>query len=145
MTLKVELKPDEKFILGNSVIINGPHRTHLCIEGDEAILREKDILTPVTADTPAKKIYLAVQYMYLDQDAEKHRRIYFDLVTDIFRAAPSTFSYIEHINNRILTASLYKALKEAKALIVYEEELLKNATKSGECLRTDESTISSTT
>lgn len=131
MTLKVELKSGERFILGNSVVTNGPQRARLFIEGNDVILREKDILTPEMADTPAKRVYLAVQYMYLEQDVEKHRRTYFDLVDAIMRAAPSTFSYIERINHQILTASLYKALKETKGLIAYEEELLKDAESSG--------------
>ena len=45
----------------------------------------------------------------------------------IVQAAPSTWGYVENINNQILTGNLYKALKEAKKLIAYEEELLENA------------------
>jgi flagellar protein FlbT len=48
-------------------------------------------------------------------------------VRQIVQAAPSTWGYVENINNQILTANLYKALKEAKKLIAYEEELLRNA------------------
>ena len=43
------------------------------------------------------------------------------------QAAPSTWRFVEVINNQILTGNLYKALKEAKKLIAYEEELLANA------------------
>ena len=45
----------------------------------------------------------------------------------IVQAAPSTWQFIEVINNQILTGDMYKALKEAKKLIVYEEGLLANA------------------
>ena len=48
-------------------------------------------------------------------------------VRDIVQAAPSTWSYVESINNRILTGDLYKALKEARNLVHYEQELLENA------------------
>ena len=34
------------------------------------ILRERDILTPETADTPAKLVYLAVQLMYISPDPQ---------------------------------------------------------------------------
>ncbi|WP_107989615.1 flagellar biosynthesis repressor FlbT [Breoghania corrubedonensis] len=124
MALKIELKPGEKFILGSSVITNGDHRTRLFISGEAPILREKDILTKETADTPAKRIYLIVQLMYLDQDSGPHQNLYFDLVKDILEAAPSTFQIIDRINNKILTGSLYHALKEARALIDYEQELI---------------------
>ena len=58
MALKVELKPNERIIIGNAVIRNGEQRTRFFIEGEAPILREKDILTPRTADSPAKRIYL---------------------------------------------------------------------------------------
>ncbi len=41
MALKVELKPGEKFILGDSVIVNDDQRTRLTIEGEAPILRER--------------------------------------------------------------------------------------------------------
>ena len=61
MALKVELKPGEKIIIGDCVVTNHDQRTRLMIDGQAAILREKDILTPQRADTPAKRIYLAIQ------------------------------------------------------------------------------------
>jgi flagellar protein FlbT len=46
---------------------------------------------------------------------------------DIVEAAPSAWKYIATINNQILTGDLYKALKYARKLIEYEQELLTNA------------------
>ena len=62
MALKVELKPGEKLIVGTCVITNSDQRTKLFIDGKAPILREKDILSPTTADTPAKAIYLAARH-----------------------------------------------------------------------------------
>ena len=45
MSLKVELKPGERIIIGESVITNADQRTRLLIDGHAPILREKDILT----------------------------------------------------------------------------------------------------
>lgn len=130
MALKVELKPGERLILGECVITNADQRTRLLIEGQAPILREKDILTAKTADSPAKRVYLAVQMMYLSKDPCQHHDIYFKLVRDIVQAAPSTWPAIEAINNHILTGQMYKALKDAKKLIAYEEELLQNASRN---------------
>lgn len=130
MALKVELKPDERIIVGTAIIRNGETRTRLFIEGDAPILREKDILTAATADTPARKIYLAVQLMYLAQDITKHHDIYFQLVRDFLSAAPSGLDIITEINNRILSDDLYKALKAARRLIAYESELMGHAERS---------------
>lgn len=136
MALRVELKPSERIIIGDCVVTNDDQRTRLLIEGTAPILREKDIMTPEAADTPAKRIYLAVQLMYMSKDARAHHDIYFSLVRDIVQAAPSTWPYIESINNLILTGELYKALKEAKKLIAYERDLLTHATR-GPGLRQD--------
>ena len=131
MALKVEMKPGERMIIGDCVITNSDQRTRLLIDGDTPILREKDILTAETANTPAKRIYLAVQLMYLSRNACAHHETYFALMRDILEAAPSTWRYIESINNHILTGELYKALKDAKKLISYEGELLDNAANPG--------------
>ena len=127
MSLKVELKPHERLIIGNCVVTNSDQRTRLFIDGKAPVLREKDILSPATADSPAKRVYLAVQMMYLDDDIEKLRRDYFALVTDLVRAAPSTIQIVDEINNEILTGQLYKALRAAKKLIQHEQDILANA------------------
>ena len=127
MALKIELKPRERIILGDCVVTNDDQRTRLVIEGNAPILREKDIMTLSRADSPAKRIYLAVQLMYTAKRPEDHHTLYFRLVRDIMRAAPSTRPYIERINNRILTGELYKALKETRKLIAYEKGLLDHA------------------
>ena len=134
MSLKVELKPGERIIIGECVVTNADQRTRLMIDGQVPILREKDILTARLADTPAKRIYLAVQLMYTSRDPTAHHQIYFELVRDILRAAPSTWAFIESINNHILTGETYKALKHAKKLIAYETELMEHA-KRGAGLR----------
>ena len=136
MALKVELKPGERIILGDCVVTNADQRTRLLIEGGAPILREKDILTRDNADTPAKRIYLAIQLMYMSRDPRAHHEIYFTLVRDTLNAAPSTWPYIESINNQILTGQMYKALKDAKKLIAYERELMDHA-KRGQNLQQD--------
>ncbi len=124
MALKVELKPGERIIIGDSVITNDNQRTRLFIEGQAPILREKDILTPATADTPAKRVYLAVQLMYLSSEVDKIQENYFTLVNDIVKAAPSTIPYVTRISNSIIGGAFYKALKEARKLIEYERTLI---------------------
>ena len=130
MGLKIELKPGERMMLGDCVITNHDQRTRLLVEGRAPILRERDIITPKRADTPAKRIYLAVQLMYTSSDPPSYHDLYFKLVRDIAHAAPSMWPLIEGINNQILTGELYKALKETKKLIAYEAKLLEHARRS---------------
>lgn len=128
MALKVELKPHEKIIVGSCVITNTDQRAKFLIEGERLpVLREKDILTPDTADTPAKLIYLAVQLMYIAHDPQDHHAVYFDVMRDFLTAVPSAAAMINEINNHILSGDYYKALKESKKLIAYEKRLLDQA------------------
>ena len=128
MALKVELKPHEKIIIGSCVITNTEQRAKILIEGERIpILREKDILTVATADTPTKLLYLAVQLMYVARDPQEHHPVYFDLMRDLLSAMPSSAGAIQEINNHILSGDYYKALKESKKLIAYESELLERA------------------
>jgi len=139
MGLKVELKPGERLILGECLITNGGQRTRLLIEGQAPILREKDIMLPEQADSPAKRIYLAVQLMYTSRDPRLHHDAYFSLMRDLVQAAPSAWPHVVAVSNHILADEMYKALKSAKALIAYEKELLDNA-KRGENVRRDRQT-----
>jgi len=143
MALKVELKPNERILIGDSVITNCNQRSWLVIEGASPILREKDVLTPSRADSPAKRIYLVVQLMYTSRDPRTHHEDYFGLVRQIVQAAPSMWPYIESINNQILTGNLYKALKEAKKLIAYEEELLRNAKRGADVQKRGKTNVKS--
>jgi flagellar protein FlbT len=125
MALKVELKPHERIIIGSCVITNTDQRARLLIDGDNVpILREKDIMTPESADTPAKLVYLAVQLMYISPDPQNNHGTYFNLLREIITNAPSAWPIIEEINSNILNGHLYRALKEARKLIAYERELL---------------------
>src|SRR5882724_4101252 len=125
MALRVELKPGERIIVGESLITNSETRTAFLIDGDAPILREKDILTSETANTPVKRIYLCVQMMYLEKDIPKYQEIYFDLIKDLLAAAPSFRNAIEGASNHILSGSLYKALKDIKKLFELEKTLLR--------------------
>jgi flagellar protein FlbT len=84
-------------------------------------------LTPETADTPAKLIYLAVQLMYISPTPEINHGTYFNLLRDVVTTAPSMWPLIEGINIGILSGDLYQALKEARKLVAYEKKLLDHA------------------
>ena len=125
MALKIELKPHERIIIGESLITNSDTRTRFLVEGNAPILREKDVLTAETANTPIKRVYLCVQMMYLENDIAKYQDVYFEFVKDILAAAPSFRKQIEAASNHILSGSFYKALKDIKKLITHEEQMLR--------------------
>lgn len=125
MALKIELKPFERIIIGQSLITNSDVRARFVIDGNAPILREKDILTAETADTPMKRIYLCIQMMYLEDDIPKYQAIYFEFIRDMIKAVPSFKKQIEVASNHILSGELYKALKDIRKLIAREAEILR--------------------
>jgi flagellar protein FlbT len=124
MPLRVELKPFERIVIGQSVITNSDTRTTFLIDGDAPILREKDILTAETANTPVKRVYLCVQMMYLQNDIPSYQELYLGFIKELIDAVPSFRETIEATSNLILSGNLYKALRELRPLIKREEELL---------------------
>jgi flagellar protein FlbT len=126
MALKITLKPNEKMFLGGTVIINGSSTSsNLIIEYKVPILRQKDILSEKDANSPCKRIYFAIQLMYIDEENRNiHQNIYLKLAKELVQAAPSTTGLIDKINEYILSDTYYPALKLAKKLTAYEEEAL---------------------
>jgi len=131
MPLKLTLKPHEKVIIGGAVIQNGASACHLSIENNVSVLRQADILTESMANTPCRRIYMAIQLMYVDEKSRNNiHAVYLDLVKEVMEAAPSTRDLISQLTQLIFDKKFYQALKLSKKLIHYEEELLKNVTKS---------------
>lgn len=124
MALVIDLKPGEKVLIGTAVITNSDQRSRLHIEGEACILREKDIMKEEEADSPCKRIYFLVQCMYMASDPKIYFPKYFSSVREVQEAAPSTTGLVLSINEKIIEGSFYKALKEARNLINYEQELL---------------------
>jgi flagellar protein FlbT len=129
MPLKVELKPGERIIIGTVLLTNGDSRSRFTIEGDAPILREKDIITAADADTPARRIYLAVELMFLAGKSDPTITEYKELRNDFLQAAPSSYALMEAIDNEVLTGAFYKAIKAAKLLVAYERDLLNYANR----------------
>jgi len=124
MPLRVELKPFERIIIGETVIINSGTRTSFLIDGEAPILREKDTVTAETANTPVKRLYFCVQMMYLKNDIPKYRAAYLGFIRDLREAVPGSRDLIEAVNNHISGGALYKALKEIRKVMKREDELL---------------------
>ena len=128
MGLKIELKPQERFIIGGAIVKNGDSRTELIIENRVPILREKDILSIDKADTPCKRIYFLLQLMYVEgKDLAEFQKTYWDLDRDVVRAAPSLIGFIDAISEHIISNRYYQALKIARQLIKREEKLVHDA------------------
>ncbi|MAS88029.1 MAG: flagellar biosynthesis repressor FlbT [Micavibrio sp.] len=126
MALIIDLKPNEKVLVGTAVITNDKSRSRLHISGEAAILREKDIMKYEQCDTLCKKVYFMIQTMYLARNPKMYHKGYFDLVRAVQKAAPSTSFFFLGINENIIAGLYYKAMKEARSLVDHEQELINN-------------------
>ena len=125
MPLKITLKPHERMIVGGAVITSGNSKCDLLIENKVSILRQKDIMSEKDADSPCRKIYFTIQLMYIDEEnLIEHHNTYWKLVQDIVKAAPSMLALIDQISEHIINNKYYQALKLARKLIDYEQEVI---------------------
>jgi flagellar biosynthesis repressor protein FlbT len=130
MPLKLTLKPHERVVLGGAVVTNGASTCHLLIENNVPILRQADIISEAEANTPCRRIYFVVQLIYLDpEQSAELQPLFWELVRQVIEAAPSMKNLISRISQFIIDNKMYQALKAAKKLIQYEEELIKNASE----------------
>lgn len=130
MPLKLTLKPNEKVLIGNAVIVNGDSKSEIILLNQVPLLRERDIITEEEADTIAKKIYLTILNMYAEPQKEQNfHSIYFDLIKIMLDTYldRDLLLKITELSEEILRGKHYSALKKCKKLIKYEEELLSHA------------------
>lgn len=132
MPLKLSLKPGEKFVLNGAVLTNGDKRTSLVIQNKACILREKDIMQPEDASTPARRIYLPIMMMYLDEDnGDQYYEEFALRMTEFMGAVRNKVvlaSCIE-ISRDVMGRSYYKALMLCKKLFEFERKRLNYVTE----------------
>ncbi len=127
MPLKLSLKPGEKFVLNGAVLANGDKRTSLVIQNKACVLREKDIMQPDSANTPARRIYLAIMMMYLDGEASEEPYNEFALRMTEFMGAirtPAVLATCVDISRDVSQCNYYKALIACRKLFDFERERL---------------------
>lgn len=128
MALVIDLKPGEKVLIGEAVITNDSQRTRLQISGKAAILRQKDVMKEEDANTPCKRAYFLIQCMYMANNPQPYHKRYFDTIQEIQHAVPKLSFFFLSINEKIMSGTYYKAMKEARDLIKLEQELIDDAT-----------------
>lgn len=128
MALKISLKPGEKVFIGGAVVQNGDSATELTVLNDVPLLRGKDVITEEQADTRCKQFYLCVQLMYMDRiNLAGYQQTYRELVQELLTVLPQSVDFIAEINNDLACGRYYQAMKCARKLVDFEEELIQHA------------------
>jgi flagellar protein FlbT len=127
MPLKLSLKPGEKFVLNGAVLTNGDKRTSFVIQNKACVLREKDIMQPEDAKTPARLVYLAIMMMYLESEGSEEPYNEFALRMTEFMGAIQNRQVLAtcvEISRDVTQRAYYKALIACRKLFDYEQERL---------------------
>lgn len=127
MPLKLTLKPTEKVVINGAVITNGGSKATITVENSAVIMRQKDIMLPEDADTPARRIYYAIQLAYLDEAGrEDTLETTRQLILDFLKAVPTqeTRAILEPMGAELANGQFFAALKRCKSLIEFEEARL---------------------
>jgi flagellar protein FlbT len=127
MPLKLSLKPGEKFVLNGAVLTNGDKRASLVIQNKACVLREKDIMQPEKATTPARRIYLPIMMMYLDSgDCEQYYNDFALRMTEFMGAIQNRAALTAciEISREVMSGAYYKALMLCRKLFEFEQERL---------------------
>ena len=94
---------------------------------EASLLTEMNTLSLANADTPAKRIYFAVQQMYLTHELLKYHEVYTCLVLDFVWAAPSSALLLDALTRSVCRLDFSAALIMAHALVDYETDLISEA------------------
>lgn len=120
MTLRIELKPFEKVFIGDAVLTNSDQRTMFIVDGQTPVLRAKDAIAPEAAKTPAEKLYLCIQNMFLLRDYKKYQGTYLALAAETISSDPLCYELLSEVDRFVTNAEYYKGLKALRKLIPAE-------------------------
>ena len=132
MPLKIQLKPKERVII-NGAVIEGHDdaRTEIVVLNNASVMRQKHILQQDEANTPVKRLYFALQMLYIE-DRENHdpykksfEQYHKDL--DETLSLPAIKVSLGLIKQAVTQEKYYDALKVCRELIKVEAELFKYA------------------
>jgi flagellar protein FlbT len=134
MPLKLSLKPGERFVLNGAVLANGDKRTSLVIQNKACVLREKDIMQPEGATTPARRVYFPIMMMYLsaEDDNEPYYNDFALRMTEFMGAISNrkALASCVEISRDVMSGAYYRALMACKKLFDFEGERLSYDTQS---------------
>jgi flagellar biosynthesis repressor protein FlbT len=129
MPLKIQLKPKERVIINGAVVEGHPeNRTEIVVLNNASVMRQKHILQESDADTPVKRLYFALQMLYIDEDSrelfqQSYKKYHKDLTDTL--SLPTIKVSLGLIEEAVAEAKYYDAMKVCRDLIKVEAELFK--------------------
>ncbi|MEO5337581.1 MAG: flagellar biosynthesis repressor FlbT [Magnetospirillum sp. WYHS-4] len=123
------LDPGETGILGGMTVRNsGDSPIQLEVNGEGPVLRGKMMIAPDQATSPALRVYLAVQSMYLEpQSFPQTYKPFLDMARELVGQVPSTGVIMAEIGEYLAAGDFRCALEQCFDLLRYEALLEEKA------------------
>ncbi len=116
MPLKMTIEPQEWLMVGDTKVVNIHENTAtFFVEGPGPILRQAHTIAISEANTSAKRVYLAVQRLYLGITTEMTE--YHNAAREMLTDRPCSKEAVLKANVLMAKGSLYGALREYRKLI----------------------------
>jgi flagellar protein FlbT len=132
-TLVLELKQGELMII-NGAPIRFKTRSRIELAGQARFLFGKQILTPDEANTPARRIYFALQAVYVGTEEERAAAlISAAALIEAFKGATTSALAREILDRALVLAqdgACYEALKLSRRIIRHETAVFESAAKA---------------
>lgn len=117
MPLHLYIKPNEKLIIGDAVVVNGPRSTTLTMLSRTPILREKHILSEDQADTPLKRLQYQLQLMLFSEGNDPAVKADYDAGAQLLaEQTPELRSGLTEAQQHLEAARYYRALQAIRLL-----------------------------
>jgi flagellar protein FlbT len=117
MSLRIELKPFEKLLIGDMIVSNSEQKAMFILDGVTPVLRMREFLAPEAAKTPAERLYVCIQNILLARDREKNEGAYLALAAESAANNPELYAALALVDEFVTKGQHYKALKALKKLI----------------------------
>lgn len=117
MPLHLYIKPNEKLIIGDAVVVNGPRSTTMTMLSRTPILREKHILTEEQADTPLKRLQYFLQAILLSDGSDVAAKDACDTGAQMLaEQTPELREGLTEAQQHLEAARYYRALQAIRTL-----------------------------
>lgn len=135
MPLLIDFKSGDKIIINGAVIENNGAASKLLIHNRAAILRGREVLSEEEVQTPASRVYFALQcaYMFADKK-DDYLKLFRNFLNDYLDACSSARPIAEKILIQVENGHYYKGLKATQDLIRHESDLLQTVEQDVEKL-----------
>ncbi|MBV8168452.1 MAG: flagellar biosynthesis repressor FlbT [Alphaproteobacteria bacterium] len=127
MGLKLNLRANERLVI-NGALLTALKPTSLLINNQVSMLLERHIMRPEHANTPARRVYFAIQCAYIADAAE--RPPYLEQAETFIKdfegatESPKVRALLTDMRRNLEQRAYYDALKLCRDLISYEEVVL---------------------